>query len=97
MPISRRTLLSVVALGATVPAVAWAVDAHQTDRTVGSPKAPRTAVEFFSLTCPHCAHFGLETFPELDAKWIQSGKLRWVFYDFPTDKLALTAAMVART
>jgi protein-disulfide isomerase len=97
MPIFRRTLLSVVAMGASVPTVAWAVDAHQTDRAVGSPKAPRTAVEFFSLTCPHCAHFGLETFPELDTKWIQTGKLRWVFYDFPTDGLALLAAMIARS
>lgn len=97
MPISRRTLLSIVAVGASEPTVVWAVDLHRTDRAVGSAKAPRTAVEFFSLTCPHCAHFALETFPELDAKWIQTGKLRWVFYDFPTDGLALQAAMVARS
>jgi protein-disulfide isomerase len=78
------------------PTAAWAVDAHRTDRAVGSAKAPRTSVEFFSLTCPHCAHFGLETFPELDAQWIRTGKLRWMFYDFPTDGLALLAAVVAR-
>ena len=34
--------------------------------------------------------------PELKVRWIATGKLRWVFYDFPSDKAALQAAMVAR-
>ena len=68
----------------------------ETERAIGNPQAPRTAVEWFSLTCPHCAHFALETLPELKAKLDPAGKLRWVFYDYPTDGLALQAAMVAR-
>ena len=63
---------------------------------MGSPQAKLTAIECFSLTCPHCAAFALQSLPELKTKWIDTGKLRWVFYDFPTDIAALQAAMVAR-
>jgi protein-disulfide isomerase len=63
---------------------------------MGSPEARLTSIECFSLTCPHCADFALKSLPELKARWIASGMLRWVFYDFPTDVAALQAAMVAR-
>jgi protein-disulfide isomerase len=63
---------------------------------MGSPQAKLTAIELFSLTCPHCAAFALQSLPELKTKWIDTGKLRWVLYDFPTDIAALQAAMVAR-
>jgi protein-disulfide isomerase len=63
---------------------------------MGSPQAKLTAIELFSLTCPHCAAFALQSLPELKTKWITPGKLHWVFYDFPTDIAALQAAMVAR-
>jgi protein-disulfide isomerase len=63
---------------------------------MGNPQAKLTAIECFSLTCPHCAAFALESLPELKTKWIVPGKLHWVFYDFPTDIAALQAAMVAR-
>lgn len=71
-------------------------DTHETTRSIGSPTAMHTVIECFSLTCPHCADFALDTMPALEAKWIVPGRLRWVFYDFPTDGTALQAAMVAR-
>ena len=96
MPVSRRLLLSVVFAGTAARAFA-AADASETDRALGAAQAKRTVVEFFSLTCPHCAHFAEEVFPELRQKWVEPGKARWVFYDFPTDGLALQAAVVARS
>ena len=63
---------------------------------MGSPQARLTSIECFSLTCPHCAAFARESLPEIRTSWIVPGKLRWVFYDFPTDIAALQAAMVAR-
>ena len=51
--------------------------------------------EYFSLTCTHCAAFAKETMPQIKAKLIDTGKVRWVFHDFPLDQVALTAAMVA--
>src|SRR4029077_7870527 len=50
----------------------------------------------FSLSCSHCAAFAREALPELKAKWIAPGRLRWIYHDFPTDLAALEAAAVAR-
>ena len=93
MPILRRTLLSVALAS---PALAAPADAARGERGIGSAQAPLTAIECFSLTCPHCADFDLASLPELKSKWIAPGRLRWVFYDYPTDKAALQAAAVAR-
>ena len=101
MPIERRVLLSVVAAGIAVPVLgrpvaAFADDPHESERSLGSPNAKVTAEEWFSLTCTHCAAFAQETFPQIKAELIDTGKLRWVFRDFPLDQVALLAAMVAR-
>jgi len=96
MPIERRTILSVVLAGAARSAFAAPSVAPEADRAIGSPAAMHTVIECFSLTCPHCAAFALETFPALKARWITPGRLRWAFCDFPTDGTALLAAMVAR-
>jgi protein-disulfide isomerase len=96
MPIPRRTLLSVALLGAAMPAAAAAEDARKAERALGSPGAPQIVTEWFSLTCSHCAAFALGTLPEIQARWIAPGKLRWVFRDLPTDQTALLAAQVAR-
>ena len=93
MAILRRTLLSVVLAS---PAIAAPADAVRAERSLGSPEARLNSIECFSLTCPHCADFALKSLPELKTRWIAPGRLRWVFYDFPTDVAALQAAMVAR-
>lgn len=66
------------------------------DRILGKPDAPITIVEFASLTCPHCADFDANTLPKLKAAWIDTGKARLVFKDFPLDQAAVRAAMLAR-
>jgi protein-disulfide isomerase len=58
--------------------------------------AKTQVIECFSLTCTHCAAFAQETFPEVKAKLIDTGKVFFIFHDFPLDQVALTAAMVAR-
>lgn len=63
---------------------------------LGKPDAPVTIVEYASLTCPHCARFHTEVLPILKKEFIDTGKLRLVYRDFPLDRLALTASMVAR-
>jgi protein-disulfide isomerase len=97
MPLSRRSLLSVVIAGSVLPAVAArAEDLHEGERSVGKPDAKTVVQEFFSLTCTHCAAFARETMPQIQQELIDTGKVRWVFRDFPLDKVALMAAMVAR-
>lgn len=65
------------------------------ERTQGSPDAPVTMIEYASLTCPHCAHFHTETLPTLRQKYLEPGRVRLVFRDFPLDQLALQAAQIA--
>ena len=66
------------------------------DIVLGKEDAPVTVVEYASMTCPHCAHFSKTTFPELKTKYIDTGKVRFVFREFPLDDLAAAAAMLAR-
>ncbi len=71
-------------------------EAALTDRVLGDPAAPVTIFDFSSLTCPHCADFHTKTLPELKSRYIDTGKLKVVFRDFPLDRNALHAAMLAR-
>jgi protein-disulfide isomerase len=66
------------------------------DMALGSDKAPVTIIEYASMTCPHCAHFSETTFPELKKRYIDTGKVRYIFREFPFDKLAAAGFMLAR-
>jgi len=66
------------------------------DLALGSDTAPVTIVEYASMTCPHCAHFANDTFPELKKKYIDTGKVRYILREFPLDSLAAAAFMLAR-
>lgn len=107
MPLHRRSALVLVGTALAAPLLprlatpafaqgAQPADPRMTERTMGSPNAKVTVQEWFSLTCTHCAAFAKETFPEVKTKLIDTGKIRWVFRDFPLDRVALMAAMVAR-
>jgi protein-disulfide isomerase len=65
------------------------------ERALGDPKAPNTIIEYASMTCPHCRNWNEHVFPELKAKYIDTGKVYFIFRDFPLDPLATTAVMVA--
>jgi len=101
MLIRRRNLLTVVA-GATLacqvgsPVTAHAENLTQAERSIGKPDAKTTVIEFFSLTCSHCAAFAAGTMPSVKSELIASGKVRWVFHDYPLDQIALLAAQIAR-
>ena len=66
------------------------------DMVLGSAKAPVTITEYSSMSCPHCAAFGENVFPMLRSKYIDSGKVRFVFREFPLDIKAAAASMLAR-
>jgi protein-disulfide isomerase len=97
----RRNLLAAVA-GATLaqgiglPVVAHADDQARAERSIGKADAKYTVNEYFSLTCSHCAAFAAETMPKVKSEFIATGKVRWVFHDYPLDQIALLAAQVAR-
>ena len=66
------------------------------DMSLGDEKAPVTIIEYASMTCPHCANFHETTYPELKRKYIDTGKVRFIFREFPLDQLAAAAFMLAR-
>jgi protein-disulfide isomerase len=66
------------------------------DMVLGDEKAPVTIIEYASMTCPHCAHFHETTYPELKSKYIDTGKVRFIFREFPLDQLAAAGFMLAR-
>lgn len=66
------------------------------DYSIGLKEAKIVLVEYASLTCPHCAQFHTKVLPGLKKEFIDTGKVRYVYRDFPLDRLALGAAMVAR-
>jgi protein-disulfide isomerase len=90
----------VLCLVAAVPA-AWADDAKTptvtaADRVLGKAGAPVTIIEYASLTCPHCAAFEQQDFPTIRKEWIDTGKAKLVYRDYPLDRYALVAATIAR-
>ncbi|HVG51086.1 MAG TPA: DsbA family protein [Xanthobacteraceae bacterium] len=66
------------------------------DMALGSDKAPVTIIEYASMTCSHCAHFAVTTFPKLKERYIDTGKVRYIFREFPLDPLAAGASLLAR-
>ncbi len=66
------------------------------DMALGPKDAAVTVVEYASMTCPHCATFTAEVFPKLKEAYIDTGKIRFVFREFPLDIKAAAGSMLAR-
>jgi protein-disulfide isomerase len=66
------------------------------DIALGPADAKVKIIEYASMTCPHCAAFTKETFPKLKATYVDAGKVRYVFREFPLDQVALLGAVLAR-
>jgi protein-disulfide isomerase len=66
------------------------------DLVEGKADAPVTIIEYASMTCPHCANFHKGTYPALKTKYIDTGKVRFIFREFPLDELAVAGSMLAR-
>jgi protein-disulfide isomerase len=66
------------------------------DMGLGPANAPVTITEYASMTCPHCADFNEKVFPKIKSEYIDSGKIRYVFREFPLDIKAAAGSMLAR-
>lgn len=66
------------------------------DMALGPANAPVTITEFASMTCPHCAAFNATVFPKIKSEYIDSGKIRYIFREFPLDIKAAAGSMLAR-
>lgn len=67
-----------------------------TEMAIGAEDAPITVIEYASFTCPHCANFHAQVYPELKANYIDTGKVRFINREVYFDRFGLWAGMVAR-
>jgi protein-disulfide isomerase len=107
MQLDRRTLIrgAVALAGLTGFARASFADVNLAklnepsaigEMTMGPDDAKVTVIEYASASCPHCANFYKTTFQELKKQYIDTGKIRFVFREFPHNDAGLAAFMVAR-
>ena len=66
------------------------------EQELGSKDAAVTVIEYASMTCPHCARFHSDVYPDLKRKYIDTGKIRFIFREFPLDQRAHAAFMLTR-
>lgn len=67
-----------------------------TEQAFGETAAPVTVIEYASLTCHHCRDFHTRTWPAIRAKYVNTGKVRFILREYPLDNLALAGFMLAR-
>ena len=97
-----KTLLAGLALAVatfmagSASAQAWDPKITDTDYVMGKADAPVTMLEFASFTCPHCAAFTNDVLPQLEKAYVDTGKVKIVFRQFPLNGLDLRAGMMAR-
>lgn len=91
----RQLLLGAVALSALSacgPGGTGGMAASPDDMAVGAENAPATLIEYASTTCPHCREFHEAVWEQLKANYIDTGKLRYIFREFPTPPPAVAVA-----
>jgi protein-disulfide isomerase len=94
----RRLFIGVAALGLGAglagPGLADTTQAgaEPGDMVLGSPKARVTVIEYASASCPHCARFNNDEFPAFKAKYIDTGRVFYVFREFLTPPVSFAAA-----
>ncbi len=105
MPLSRRSAVTAVTAWAAIAATgslqphaahAQPADPRMAERGLGKDGVKVVVQEWFSLTCSHCAEFQKSTFPQVRKDLIDTGRIHYVWRDYPLDQVALMAAMVAR-
>ena len=72
------------------------IQLYKDDRTLGSPNAPIKMLEYAAPSCPHCAHFDETAFPQIKQKYIDTGKIFYIFRIFPINPSDGAAESIAR-
>jgi len=65
------------------------------DHVLGQAGAPNLIIDYFSLTCPHCANFHAAVLPQLKREWLDTGRARFVYRHYPSDSIATRASLLA--
>ena len=81
--IAAGLAITVLSLGLAVGAYATQGSTEKDDRVRGNPQAPITLLEYSDFTCGYCEKFFQETWPILFSDYVDTGKVRLVYRDFP--------------
>jgi protein-disulfide isomerase len=92
--LSRLTLsvIAIVGLGLAGCHKTPGAGATADEMSLGNPAAKVTVIEYASASCPHCARFNNEVFPAFKAKYIDTGKIHYIFREFLTPPVQFAAA-----
>jgi protein-disulfide isomerase len=96
--LSKQPAILTIALGlifTATPVTAQTTAAPLAERSKGSATAPVTVYEMSDFQCPYCRTFALKTFPQLERDYIRTGKVRWVFINFPLTSVHAHASAAA--
>ena len=96
--VARRAfvVMFVALIAPLFVAGASAQETQPREVAMGAEDAPVTVIEYMSLTCPHCANFHTDVLPDIMKTYVDTGKVRIIFRDFPLDGVALQAAVVTQ-
>ncbi len=64
------------------------------DHVLGKPGAPIVIIDYFSLTCPHCANFSAAVLPTIRSEWTDKGRACFVYRHWPFDSIATHASQL---
>ena len=97
----RRALLALIALAWLPLAGASSAQVHDRradDMAIGRADAPVTVIEYASVTCPHCARWHTQVFPEFKRRYVDTGQVRFIFREMPNGPVEVATAgfMLAR-
>ncbi|MEO0035058.1 DsbA family protein [Phaeospirillum tilakii] len=94
--LTRLLAVACLVLLAAAPATRAAEPSFPIDQVLGRADAPVTIIEYASPTCSHCAHFHKTVLPQLKAEWLDTGRAKLIYRDYPTGPHALSvgAAMI---
>lgn len=105
MTITRRHFTIAAGALALTSGMTWSLPSQAaivsteealTELVIGDKDAPVEVTEYASLSCPHCKWFHDEVYPTIKKDYIDTGKVKFTFRDFPTNTPGLAAAMIAR-
>lgn len=97
MPRVLALLVGLLVAGGTAAAAQQPSSSATVTRAKGSPSARVTVYEMSDFQCPFCRRFALETFRALEREYITTGKVRWVFVNFPLTSIHGNAVAAAAT
>jgi protein-disulfide isomerase len=97
-PLAARAAQPTASPAPAAPPVAMPKPFTDPDYVIGDPRAKVTVIEYASASCPHCARFDAQVFPAFKAKYIATGKVKYVFREFltPPEQVAAAGFLLGR-